>query len=130
MRYLYRMKGGGSMKNFEIIKLNKSEYDYLVIATTCVSPIATLTDVQNEFIDKSGRILFDLTLINGTSSNRYISASFENGIFNRKSFDVVKVIEPNVGHISLDFFVHHAELVENGTIPKALKSLLIAGVGV
>ena len=63
-----------------------------------------------------------------TSSNRYISASFENGIVNRRTFDVVKAIEPNVEHISLDFFVHHADLVENGTIPNALKSLLVAGV--
>lgn len=28
------MKGGGSMKNFEVIKLNDSEYDYMVMATT------------------------------------------------------------------------------------------------
>ena len=119
---------GGSMKNFELIKLNNSKYDYLVIATTYISPVSTLTDVQNELTDKAGKIIFDLTLINGTSSNRYISASFENGLVNRRSFDVVKAIEPNVEHISLDFFVHHADLVENGTIPNALKSLLVAGV--
>lgn len=94
---------GGSMKNFELIKLNNSKYDYLVIATTYISPVSTLTDVQNELTDKAGKIIFDLTLINGTSSNRYISASFENGIVNRRSFDVVKAIEPNVEHISLDF---------------------------
>ena len=46
------MKGGGSMKNFEVIKLNNSEYDYMVIATTCISPISTLTDIQNELEDK------------------------------------------------------------------------------
>lgn len=122
------MKGGGSMKNFEIIKLNNSEYDYLIIATTYVSPISTLSDVQNELADKSGRIIFDLTLINGTSSSRYISATFENRIVNRRSFAIVKAIEPDVEHISLNFFAHHAEVVENGTIPNALKSLLGAGV--
>ena len=114
------MKGGGSMKNFEVIKLNNSEYDYMVIATTCISPISTLTDIQNELEDKSGRIIFDLTLINGTSSNRYITRSFE----------VVKVIESKVEYISLDFFAHHADLVKNGTIPNALKSLLIEGIRV
>lgn len=118
------------MKNFEIIKLNKSEYNYLVIATTCVSPIVTLNDVENELTDNSGKIIFDLTLINGTSSNRYISALFKNGIFNRQSFDIVKEIEPNVEHISSDFFIHHTDLVKNGTIPSALKSLLITGVNV
>ena len=33
------------MKNFEISKLKNSEYDYLVIATTYISPISTLDDV-------------------------------------------------------------------------------------
>lgn len=104
-------------------------YD-MVIATTCISPISTLTDIQNELEDKSGRIIFDLTLINGTSSNRYITASFENGAVNRRSFEVVKVIESKVEYISLDFFAHHADLVKNGTIPNALKSLLIEGIRV
>ena len=117
------MKGGGSMKNFEVIKLNDSEYDYMVMATTCISPISTLTDIQNELEDKSGKLI-------GTSSNRYISASFENGIFDRRSFETVKVIKTSIEHISLDFFVHHVDLVENGTIPNALKSLLVAGVEV
>lgn len=128
MSYSYIMKGGGSMKNFELIKLNNSEYDYLIIATTYVSPISTLPEVQNELTEKSGRIFFDLTLINGTSSNRYISASFKNGIINRRSFSVEKEIEPDVEQISLEFYVHHADLVKNGTIPDALKSLLVAGV--
>ena len=128
MKYPYIMKGGGSMKNFELIKLNNSEYDYLVIATTYISPISTLTDVQNELREKAGRIIFDLTLINGASSNRYISASFEKGIVNRRSFGVEKVIDHDIEQISLDFFVHHADLVENGTIPNSLKSLLVAGV--
>lgn len=118
------------MKNFEIIKLNDSEYDYMVIATTCISPISTLTDIQNVLANKSGRIIFDLTLINGTNSNRYISALFENGVFDRRSFNVVKVIAPNLEYISLEFFIRHVELVENGTIPNALKSLLGAGTGV
>ena len=123
-----RQKGGGSMKNFELIKLNSSEYNYLVIATTYISPISTLTDVQNELTDISGKIIFDLTLINGISSNRYVSASFENGTINRRSFDAVKGITPDVEHISLAFFAQHADLVKNGTIPSALKSLLVAGV--
>ena len=118
------------MKNFELFKLDNSEYDYLVIATTYISPIATLDDVQCELKGKSGSILFDLTLINGTSSNRYISALADNGIINRFSFSTVKKIEPEIEYKSLDFFVHHVDLVENGTIPKALKTLLLAGESV
>lgn len=121
------MEGGDNMKNFEIIKLGSDKYMYMVIATTCISPISTLADVQNELENTSGQIIFDLTLINGTNSNRYISASFENGVFDRRSFELVKTIDPSIKHISSEFFIRHADTVKNGTIPNALKSLLVTG---
>ena len=34
------------MKNFEVSRLENSSYDYLVIATTYISPISTLDEVQ------------------------------------------------------------------------------------
>lgn len=115
------------MKNFEISKLSNSEYDYLIIATTYISPISTLESLQNEFKHITGKLIFDLTLINGTSSNRYISAVIENGIVNRSSFSLVKKVDLAVQHNSMNFFANHVEVVENGTIPKALKALLAAG---
>lgn len=65
------------MKNFEVSRLENSSYDYLVIATTYISPISTLDEVQKAFKNISGK--------------------------------------------------KHAEIVENGTISKALKNLLISG---
>lgn len=115
------------MKNFEISKLKNSEYDYLVIATTYVSPISTLDDVQGEFKHFTGKLIFDLTLINGTSSNRYISAMIEDGIVNRSSFAIVKKVDAIVQHNSKNFFTKHTETIENGTIPEALKILLAKG---
>lgn len=115
------------MKNFEISKLKNSEYDYLVIATTYISPISTLDDVQGEFKHLTGKLIFDLTLINGTNSNRYISAIIEDGIVNRSSFTIVKKVDSVVQNNSKNFFLNHAEVVENGTIPKALKVLLKEG---
>ena len=111
------------MKNFEVSRLENSSYDYLVIATTYISPISTLDEVQKAFKNISGKILFNLTLINGLNSNRYISAIIENG----KSFLIEKDVDNPVIHDSISFFSKHAEIVENGTISKALKNLLISG---
>lgn len=115
------------MKNFEVSRLENSSYDYLVIATTYISPISTLDEVQKAFKNISGKILFNLTLINGLNSNRYISAIIENAIVNRKSFLIEKDVDDPVIHDSISFFSKHAEIVENGTISKALKNLLISG---
>lgn len=103
------------MKNFEVSRLENSSYDYLVIATTYISPISTLDEVQKAFKNISGKILFNLTLINGLNSNRYISAIIE------------KDVDDSVIHDSISFFSKHAEIVENGTISKTLKNLLISG---
>ena len=115
------------MKNFEVSRLENSSYDYLVIATTYISPISTLDEVQKAFKNISWKILFNLTLINGLNSNRYISAIIENGIVNRKSFLIEKDVDNPVIHDSISFFSKYAEIVENGTISKALKNLLISG---
>lgn len=56
-----------------------------------------------------------------------ISAIIENGIVNRKSFLIEKDVDDPVIHDSISFFSKHAEIVENGTISKALKNLLISG---
>lgn len=115
------------MENFSIITLNDSAYDRVVIATAYISPISTLDDVQSELKNVTGRILFDLSLINGTNSNRYIEAQIENGIFLRKTFSSVKSIDNYVESQCRDFFVEHKDLVKNGTITQALMSLLMSG---
>ena len=71
-----------------------------MIAATYISPISTLNDVQNELKNVTGKILFDLSLINGTNSNRYIEARRENGVFSRKSFSIVKVPDKNAANQS------------------------------
>ena len=43
------------MKNFEVSRLENSSYDYLVIATTYISPISTLDEVQKAFKNISGK---------------------------------------------------------------------------
>lgn len=40
---------------------------------------------------------------------------------------MVKKVDLAVQHDSMNFFANHVEVVENGTIPKALKALLAAG---
>lgn len=49
------------MKNFEVSRLENSSYDYLVIATTYISPISTLDEVQKAFKNISGKILFNFS---------------------------------------------------------------------
>lgn len=113
------------MGNYKIFKITNDKYKYLVIATAYISPLSALSEIEFDLNDKSCTILFDLTLINGTNSNRYLLASIKKGTIDRDSFTILKDIDANTKQISIDFFKDNADIVEHAPIPKALKYLLV-----
>lgn len=115
------------MSNYSVIKTNKTTYCCVVIATSYMSPMSTLDDLQVDLGKMSGNVLFDMTLINGISSNRYISAQLKQGVFDRKTFKIVSNITDPVLEISREFFMTHPSIVDGGVIPSSLKHLLKRG---
>lgn len=115
------------MSNFKIIELSNSKYGLLIIATTYISPIQTLSDIEREIDGYTGKVVFDMTIINGMNSNRYLEADVFLGIFDRKSFKAVKNNDKNVKELTAKFYSDNAKIVNDGTIPMALKSLIAAG---
>lgn len=115
------------MKDFVVKKVNKTDYDYLIIATSYESPIDDLGEVENEIKGYTGKIVFDLTLINGMNSNRYLEAEVVSGIIDRKSFKIKKNFDKQIGRISREFFRDNVEIVDHSTITNALKFLLKKG---
>jgi len=115
------------MKNFTIEKTSIGNYGYLVIATSYDSPTNNLDEIEAEIGDYSGNILFDLTLINGLNSNRYLEAESKNGKINRRSFKTKKHVAESIKELSEKFFVNNADVLEQGTISNALKFLLKTG---
>lgn len=115
------------MKNYSLVEIDGSSYKYLVIATSYINPVSILEDIENDIGTASGNVLFDLTLINGTNSNRYLSAMISNGVFLRRSFIKIANIDKNIRLISNNFFMKNSEIVDRGTIPDSLKYLLKLG---
>lgn len=64
------------MGAYQILKLNKEPFDFLVIATSPENPLSNIEEISREIKVEQARFLFDLTLINGTKSNRYVSCDF------------------------------------------------------
>ena len=115
------------MNNYSVFETDKTSYCCVVIATSYISPISTLDELQVDLKRMSGNVLFDLTLINGISSNRYISAQLNQGIFDKRSFKIVSGITDTILEISRDFFMEHPSIVDRGVIPSSLKYLLKHG---
>ncbi len=109
---------------YELIKLDNEPYDYLIIAKTYVNPLSVLDEIAGEIDGNNERFLFDLTLINGMNSNRYIKGDCVNGTFLRNSFMVVNDIDKKIKERTQTFFLENKNLVDNSVVPKSLKFLL------
>ena len=65
------------MKAYDIIEF-KSDYNYVVLATSYINPIDELENIEEELKAKeySGKVLFDLLLCNGMNSSRFVEIKF------------------------------------------------------
>ena len=89
---------------YELIKLNNEPYDFLVIATSSISPLSCLDEIVSDLNNVNAKVLFDLTLINGTNSNRYLQGQCSSGKFSLKDFATVEEVDSDIKTISYRFF--------------------------
>lgn len=92
------------MGAYQILKLNKEPFDFLVIATSPENPLSNIEEISREIKVEQARILFDLTLINSTKSNRYVSCDFRLGKSCLQSYSSVKEINEYIKDISHNYF--------------------------
>lgn len=115
------------MKKYHIIKLYKEKYDFLIIATSYHNPLGYIEEISEKIKVNQARILFDLSLINGLNTNRYILCNFYKGKNYLQSCEIVKTISTTIKKISHSFFLNNEEIVQNSVIPKAAKFLIKKG---
>ena len=112
------------MKKYETFNLNNSVYDFLVIAKTYENPINLLLSTETiKFCH--GTIIFDLTLIYGFKSNRYVAAQVSSGKLEISSIKPIDSIEESIKKISQKYFLTHLNLVENSILPKTTKYCIL-----
>lgn len=111
------------MKKYNIIKLYNEPYEYLIIATTYESPIIYIEEIKKEITCK--KMLFDLMLINGNKSNRFIGSDMKAcEKFDPSTFFIANDVTDSIKEISYRFFSENKALVENSVLPNALKFLI------
>lgn len=92
----------------------------MIFCTTYINPISYLPLIEEGLskINFSGKIIFDLLLSNGYSSNRFVEADVSEAKVIRRS---MKVIDPSsldkwLLEKTYDFYKSHPFLVESNTI--------------
>lgn len=116
------------MKPYKIVELNNEPFDFLIIATSCYNPLSYIEDIIKEVNIQHFKILFDLTLINGTKSNRYISCNYNQGESHLHACSIVKSIDDQIKKLSHDFFIENIDIVQNSAVSNSFKFLLQSGM--
>lgn len=113
------------MNKFQIIRLYDEPYDFLIIATSYENPLHLFDEIGKELKVEKAKLLFDLTLINGTNKNRYIECEYSAEM--KMHCSLVEKIDDCIKILSRDFFLNNNEVINNSVIPNALKYLLQTG---
>lgn len=114
------------MKKFVIIKLERQDFDFLILATSYETPLYLWDSVKEALGTPKANLLLDLTLINGTKKNRYIRCNYEEGKNINKACSIVPEIDQCISNISYEFFSSNQEFLDQPFVPKAIKNLFLS----
>jgi len=109
------------LKEYNIFELNSPDYDLLVIANTYINPINIFLNNKEELPIKNGKIVFDLTLIYGCKTNRYVVAEIIEGALDIKSVKAITSLDGSIKKISQEYFLNNQYLVQNSHLTNSDK---------
>lgn len=117
------------MKNYEIQKVDNPEgYPFVVFSTSYVSPIEGISEIEGELENNfRGKVLFDLLLSNGLSSNRFLEADFDGKHFDYTSFKTLLEVNIEVRKELTEFYQKNVEYLKNSVLPNAHQYLIRNG---
>ncbi|MCH5209803.1 MAG: type II toxin-antitoxin system RnlB family antitoxin [Oscillospiraceae bacterium] len=113
------------MDRYYAQKLDNLRYDYIVIANNYENPVNYLMYKGDVPFIHDGVVLFDLTLVNGISSNRYATATVVNHKIIPRSISVCSHIEDEIENIAYRYFSDNLHIVENSSLPSAMNYLIL-----
>ena len=113
------------MKAYDSIEF-KSDYKYVVLATSYENPIDELKNIEDELKVKkySGKVLFDLLLCNGMNSNRFVEIKFDGERFDLSSSITIKNPNSSIKEGTHQYLKDKPALLENSVLPKAQRYII------
>ncbi|MBD2177979.1 type II toxin-antitoxin system RnlB family antitoxin [Pseudanabaena sp. FACHB-1998] len=97
-----------------------SNHTIIVFSMTYMNPISYLPTIEKDLgkLDFSGKIIFDLLLSNGNSSNRFVEARVNKAKIDRRSMKVIgySSLEASFIKKTREFYKSHKSILDNSTI--------------
>jgi hypothetical protein len=120
------------MKKFRIITLPDRERhpvhyqaykndckELYVLATTWMNPLEECENISAEAKIEEGKVLVDLTMINGGAFNRYLFGKISGGKIQKDSLRAIRDIPEELKKIRREFFLEHPRFLKMGIVSDA-----------
>ena len=113
------------MKAYDIIEF-KSDYKYVILATSYENPMDELENIEDELGAKeySGKVLFDLLLCNGMNSSRFVEIEFNGKCFDLSSSITIKNLNNSIKEGIHQYLKDKPTLLENSVLPEAQRYII------
>ena len=97
-----------------------SNHTVIVFSMTYINPISYLPNIEEDLgkMNFSGKLIFDLLLSNGNSSNRFVEVTVNKAKIERRSMKVIEhsSLEPYLIKKSREFYMSHQFIVDSSNI--------------
>lgn len=113
------------MNKYQIVERQKDFI--LIMGLSFESPLTDLSEIERELQRSKyrGRVVFDLLLANGIAFNRYVKMCFENGRFQRETFDVIPSSDVSLNEASKKFIKDNKDVLNYGILSALEKSEIL-----
>lgn len=122
------------MKNYKIVSVDCEDYDVIIYSEELNHPLSILKEVETELKSmklQSDKILFDMILCRGNSSDRFIEGKFDGSVIIKNSISVLKVDKKNtIRKMSTQLLLNNREMVENSILTSIQKKMILKGIAI
>lgn len=122
------------MNKYNILKINNEDYKVIIFSNSYETPLLYLEDISNELKAQNlsnCKVVFDMLLCRGNTTERYTEAIFDGERFVNSSFKYVKVDKKNeLRKIALDFFKSDISILENSILTSLQRKMINKGIAI
>ena len=122
------------MKDYKIVPVDCEDYDVIIYSEELNHPLSILKEVETELKSmklQSDKILFDMILCRGNSSDRFIEGKFDGSVIIKNSISVLKVDKKNtIRKMSAQLLLNNREIVENSILTSIQKKMILKGIAI
>lgn len=120
------------MKEYNILKINNQDYKVIIFSNSYETPLSYLEDISSELKNQSVpncKVIFDMLLCRGNTTERYTEAIFNGKEFIKSSFKYVKIDKKNeIRKIAIDFINSNISILNNSILTSLQIKMISKGI--